>query len=128
MAVRIEEYVLKGREFIGQVATALQKPDDIDHANQVTVSVLHALRNLLTPEESLHLIAQLPLYIKAAYVDGWHYDEEKKSKSRRTIPPQEVEAVFSVLEKYVGVGEMQHVVAQLPAEMKLDAEFQKPKN
>ena len=112
---------------MGQVAEALQKPDDIDHASQVTVSVLHSLRDRLTPEESLHLISQLPIYIKAAYVDGWHYDENKKSQNTKDLHSKEVEAVFSVLKKYISTGEMQRL-SQLPAEMSQpDAEFSNPK-
>jgi uncharacterized protein (DUF2267 family) len=115
MAVRIEEYVLKGREFMGYVAEALQRPDDLDHASQVTVSVLHALRDRLTPEESLHFISQLPIYIKAVYADGWHYDENKRSQNTKDPDPREAEAVFSVLKKYVSAGEMQRALSQFPA-------------
>lgn len=71
MALKVEEYVIKGNEFVALMARHLQDPENLDQASRVTISVLHALRDILTPEQSIHLIAQLPLYIKAAYVDGW---------------------------------------------------------
>lgn len=101
---------------MGQVAEALEKPDDIDHASQVTVTVLHSLRDRLTPEESLHFISQLPIYIKAVYADGWHYHENKKSQNTKDPDPAEAQAVFSVLKKYVSAAEMQHLLSQLPKE------------
>jgi uncharacterized protein (DUF2267 family) len=119
MATRSEEYVYKGKEFVNLVARQLQKPDDVTHAGQVTVTGLHALRDLLTPEESLHLISQLPLYLKAAFVDGWRIDEPHKIKNKKPFPSaSDFDALFSVLKNYVSAGELDHVRAQLPEDLK----------
>jgi uncharacterized protein (DUF2267 family) len=120
MATRSEEYVFKAKEFVNLVAKELQSPDDVQHASDVTLSSFGTLRELLSPEESLHLIAQLPLYVKAAYVNGWHLDEEGKSLSKKsTLPaPSDFHAFLSVLGKYISEGEMHHVITQLPEEFK----------
>jgi uncharacterized protein (DUF2267 family) len=34
-------------------------------------SVLHVLRNRLTPEQAVHLGAQLPLLVRGIFYDGW---------------------------------------------------------
>jgi uncharacterized protein (DUF2267 family) len=119
MATRSEEYVYKAKEFLNQVAKQLGDENDLARASQVTASTFHMLRNLLSPEESLHLIAQLPLYLKAAYVDGWHLDQDKQRAKKYSNPSREdFNAVLCVLKKYVSTGEISDVITQLPAELK----------
>ena len=69
MVVDFENYATKGNEFIRIVALQLEVPRDM--AGRITRAVLHALRNRLSVEESLHFVAQLPMAIKSIYVDGW---------------------------------------------------------
>ena len=69
MVLDFENYATKGNEFIRLVALELEVPRDM--AGRITRSVLRALRNRLSVEESLHFIAQLPMAIKSVYVDGW---------------------------------------------------------
>jgi hypothetical protein len=119
MATRSEEYVFKANEFVRLVAKQLKKPDDIGYASQVTLSALNKLRDSLSPEESLHLIAQLPLYIKAAYVDGWHVDAQGNSTSMAVTEsnPTEFGAFLSVVEGYVSGREMQYIFDRLPKDL-----------
>ena len=117
MATRSEEYVYKGKEFLNQVAKQLGDEHDLHRASQVTGSTFHLLRNLLSPEESLHLIAQLPLYLKAAYVEGWHLDKQN-AKKHSNPSREDFNAMLCVLKKYVSAGEMSDVITQLPAELK----------
>ena len=65
-----DRYAFSGRELIRRIDHALgnQGPE---HAGRVLRCVLHALRSRLTTEESLHVVAQLPMAIKGVYVDGW---------------------------------------------------------
>lgn len=69
MVIDFENYATKGNEFIRLVALELEVPRDM--AGRITRSVLHALRNRLSIEESLHFMAQLPMAVKSLYVDGW---------------------------------------------------------
>jgi uncharacterized protein (DUF2267 family) len=86
MAIRFEEYVLKGNDFVSQVTQHLGNGENESQStSQIITSVLHALRDVLTGEESFHLIAQLPLYIKAAYVDGWA-QPDKSNYSKEDFP------------------------------------------
>lgn len=137
MAIRVEEYVLKGNEFVRHVARELNDAENTDHAARVIVSVLHTLRDMLSPGESLHLISQLPLYIKAAYVDGWKpgtaqtqpgsmadlldqlrsQDEHiaERYLTSDDTAKQEVQAVIRVLKKYLSEGEARNIIARLPS-------------
>ena len=138
MGLKVEEYVIKGNEFINQVATHLERPENTDFAGLITVSVFSTLRDVLTPEESIHLIAQLPLYIKAAYVDGWKISNRaekhntlnifleklREQGSNETVQDfntidakKSFQAVLSVLEKYVSQGEIKQVIGQLSLDL-----------
>jgi uncharacterized protein (DUF2267 family) len=138
MAIRVEEYVLKGNEFVHHVARQMNDAGNTDHASRVIVSVLHTLRDMLTPEESIHLISQVPLYIKAAYVDGWKVNtaQQKQPVTMEAFFDQlraqdehiaekyltdddaarkDVQAVIHVLKKYLSEGEARNILARLPA-------------
>src|SRR5688572_30531694 len=101
-AIKVEEYVYKGREFVLRVAEALQRPEDLVSAGSATVGTFRQLRNILSADESLHLIAQLPVYIKAIYVDDWITGEVAKGNPSE----DHFQAVVSVLKKYVNAGEV----------------------
>jgi uncharacterized protein (DUF2267 family) len=139
MAYNSEKIIQKGNEFLNEIATALGNPDDQDHAYRVLSAVFNALRNRITVEESVHLIAQLPMLIKAFYVDGWKISSNQRSSSTlegflecvkdqnpRTAgrdfgnnedTRKAVEAVIKVLKNYVTEGEINHIKAQLPEEI-----------
>ena len=134
MAIRVEEYVLKGNDFVSLVTRHLGNDDnDPERTSQIITPVLHALRDVLTADESLHLIAQLPLYIKSAYVDGWAVPEPDKSNcsqedffellrkhdgTKRYFNSDEdcqknIHAVFKALGKYTGQNELQRVASRV---------------
>src|SRR5688572_8926471 len=79
--MNFEQYASDANKLLQEVAQELGNPDDLNHAYRVLRSVFHTLREVLTPEESLHLIAQLPLIIKGVYVDGWHIPVKDKIRS-----------------------------------------------
>jgi uncharacterized protein (DUF2267 family) len=137
MALNFQKYVDEGNRFINRLAEALGNASDKDHASRVSVAVLHAIRDRIKPEESMHLIAQLPMMLKAVYVDGWNITrepadaktiEEFLNEVREHAPRSaardfgndqqardNVKAFFSVLRGYVDEGEMADLCAQLPA-------------
>jgi uncharacterized protein (DUF2267 family) len=137
MALNFEVYTQKGNEFINKVAAELGNPEDKDHAARVIQSVLHSMRNIITPEESMHLISQLPMYLKAVYVDGWKLSESTsrirslddflervRQNSQRTAgrdfgdnetAQKNIQAVFRVIKQQVNKGEIEDVKVQLPA-------------
>ena len=71
MALNFENYSQKAYEFVKEVAKALSNAEDTEHAGRVIVPVFHAIRDVITPEESMHLIAQLPQNI----ADLWEVEE-----------------------------------------------------
>lgn len=140
MLLNFQKHEQKATEFLKEVARELGTPEDTGHAGRVLTAVLHALRDKITPEESLHLISQLPLYIKAIYIDGWKLSKtpvrmknlqeflsdvrvqakltaDKDFGADMDSTKTEVEAVFRVIKKHVSEGELKDVKSQLPKEL-----------
>ncbi|MBV6440922.1 MAG: DUF2267 domain-containing protein [Haliscomenobacteraceae bacterium CHB4] len=140
MALHFSKYVQDGEQFIKEVAVAAGDPADVGKASRMLRAVLHAFRNRLTPSESLQLISQFPMLIKAIYVDGWRISDEAKrlrtwgdfleavreEGGRATlndfVTDREVEhaihAVFKVVKSHVSAGEIRDIAATLPEELR----------
>lgn len=139
MSLNFESYAKGGHEFVKRVAAELNTKDT-DRAGRITRCVLHALRNRITVEESFHLIAQLPMAIRAVYVDGWKVNasyvrvkdledflseiiKEDGTASWRDFSGIEdaqnaAWAVFRVLSYYASPGEINNVLGVLPEQLK----------
>jgi uncharacterized protein (DUF2267 family) len=136
MASHFENYAQEGNAFLRKVASQLGDPDDSRHAFRVVQAIFHALRDRITMEESLHLISELPMALKAVYVNNWKFSDkpetyETKSEFFERIkkaditdeidfgsnPEEEVKAVFGVLSENITEGEFRHVKGQLPKEI-----------
>lgn len=141
MSHQLENYAAKGNALLNELAVELGIPGNKKAAARVLRSVLHALRDRITVEESLQLLAQLPMAIKAIYVDGWSLKNSHKytrtidqflfdvirndgiaalddfslSREEATVV---VERVFYVLSRHVSRGEFNDIIAVLPAEIK----------
>jgi uncharacterized protein (DUF2267 family) len=134
-----EAYEQDARKFVDEVAAEINKPDNHHTAMRIMTAVLHTIRDIITVEESLHLIAQLPLYIKGLYVTGWHLGEKKKIKDKddfveqlllanHTTGPHDfgtnekalsnTKAVIKVLKKQLTPGLIEKIVVQFPAGLK----------
>ena len=141
MALNFEKMAAKGNEFVNRLAEHLGDRENRDRAARVLRCVLHALRDRLTVEESLQLMAQLPMAIKAVYVDSWTLrprdkvrtteefslavmQEDGRSAWRDFASIAEAQlasqAVMRTLADYVTAGELHDIIAILPEEMKLD--------
>ncbi len=138
--MNFEKYAEKGNIFLKELAQELGEPENKKKAGRVLKAVLRALRNRLTHEESMHLLAQLPMAIKAVYVDGWklsktpekikHVEEFIEEVMKYDTPRGEVDfkdkdeavkaikAVFRVIKRHVSDGEAQDVEAELPKRLK----------
>jgi uncharacterized protein (DUF2267 family) len=136
--MNFEQYAGDANIFVKEIAGELGDPNDYDSAYRVMRSVFHTMREVLSPEESLHLISQLPLIIKGVYVDGWRLQTQDRIRSMpefieclkdQNQPMSErdfaddqtakraVKSVFGVLKKHVSAGEIQHVINQFPMEL-----------
>lgn len=136
MEHHFEQYVEEGNVFLKKVAEQLDTPDDRQHAFRVVQAVFQALRDRITVEESMHLISELPMILKAVYVNGWKIPKERRDSSTieeflqevlersqtpgrdfGSDPRKEVVAVFRVIREYVSPGEYAHVKGQLTPEI-----------
>jgi uncharacterized protein (DUF2267 family) len=134
-----EEYNNDATKFVKEIAAELGNPEDHPTALRILTSVLHTFRDILTPEESLHLVAQLPLYIKGLYVTNWHIGKKDRIKdisefverlllqNPRTGPVDfgtdekainNVRCVINVLRRHVTPGQIDDMVSQFPSELK----------
>jgi len=134
-----EEHQNDARKFVKEVAIELQKPEDLQGAIRKMTAVFHTIRDMITVQESLHLISQLPLYVKGLYVSDWHLGEKKKIKDKnefvnqlvsqnaRTgvadfgtdeIAIENVKAVVRVLQTHISQGQIDDLAAQFPKELK----------
>ncbi len=140
MSLNFKKYILDGEKFVREVAAELGAPEETDKGGRVLRAVLHALRNRITPQESLQLIAQLPMLVKALYVDGWKISQEAMKlrhagdfiEAVREAGGQglyndfttdnevekAIQAVFRVLKNHVSAGEINDILGILPAEVR----------
>ena len=140
MNLNFEKYARTGTEFVKKVAAELGDPEDTSKASRVLRATLHVLRDQTSPEESIQFISQLPMLIKAIYVDGWkagsnkgrvrHMDdfvaavkEESDSLGNEDFTSQEgcflaTQAVFRVIKEYVSEGEIDDLKRTMPEELR----------
>ena len=141
MSLNFNQYAQEGYTFIKNYARELNLGEDTDKAGRILTSVLHALRDIISPAESLQFIAQLPMFLKAVYVNGWNL-RKKKGKIKRMpefielvrhhdgpaavndfeysdeVAEQYIDTTFIFLRKYVSAGEMEDIRDCLPKDLK----------
>jgi uncharacterized protein (DUF2267 family) len=140
MALHFDKYAHEGNEFIHHLAKELGHQDNIGQTGIILRAVLHAFRDRITVSESLSFAAQLPMFLKAIYMDNWKYKE--KPERIRTMDEfakyveeeqakygeskfnweksttEIIEIVLSTLRKrYLSKGELEDVYAQLPEDI-----------
>jgi uncharacterized protein (DUF2267 family) len=132
--MKFDIYAQEANKFISEVAEELQIKD-IDQAQRITAAVLHTMREILSPEESMHFISQLPMFLKAVYVNGWHLERKNRIRTMEQFIEQlmaenprsanfdfgdtetakaKTKAVFNVIKQHVSVGELKDMIQQFP--------------
>lgn len=131
MSANFEKFAQEGNEFLNELADQLGHPEEKATALIVLRSVFGAIRNSITIAESLDFISQLPMPLKALYVDQWKYREKperinsiedfktrvkleqiKYGESEFNWPEHTdeiIKTVISCLDKYVSEGQMEQV-------------------
>ncbi|MBA4055101.1 MAG: DUF2267 domain-containing protein [Marivirga sp.] len=138
MALDFEKYAIKGHEFLSLLKESLGTEDE-GHATRILRSTFRVFRNHFTFEESLQLLAQLPMAIKSVYVDGWKKGEHKRlhnvddfllevvqedgNSAMRDFNDKEeildsVRAVINTMRVYVSTQEMDQALATLPTQIR----------
>ena len=103
---------------------------DRRHAYSALRAVLHVLRDRLTPEQAVHLGAQLPTLVRGIYYEGWRLagkpaDERQPNEFAALVaaqlPPQfprdglsVAKAVFDLLGKELDPAETAKIIDTLP--------------
>ena len=141
MSLNFEKHAAKGNEVLKELAIELGDQEDKARAGRILRAVLHALRELVPIEEAFQFIAQLPMTLKALYVDGWHYSPTKNRRIKtieeftdevfeqggrsaaEDFPSVEatreaVMAVFRVLRRHVSEGEIEDIQGVMPKQLK----------
>ena len=138
MSLDFEKYASKGNEFVNLVSEDMEVSRN--KAGRIIRSVLHALRNRLSHEESFQLLAQLPMALKAVYVDGWKIKNEFKRLSHlnefldeirkedgglagydfgnNTKATKAVASVFKAISFFITEGEMNDIIDVMPSQLK----------
>lgn len=140
MHTDFDKYAVKGNEFLTKLATNIGDENNLDFAFRILRSTLRVLRKYLTKEESMQLLAQLPIALKGIYVDGWklHIKHSRiktleefandiikedgnaawKDFSNVEEVMQNIKAVVITLAAYVSPNEMEEAFGTMPKEIK----------
>jgi len=112
----------QAQQWVNELAKGLDWNEQ--SAFRLLKSVLHALRDWLTPEEMADLSAQLPTLIRGIYFEGWNPTEPAWERKKRDFvirvrdsfgyePEIDIDnairAVFKLLDRHISHGEIVQV-------------------
>jgi uncharacterized protein (DUF2267 family) len=139
--INFEKFAAEGNEFINQLSRNLGHEEEKGRVGILLRSVLHELRNCLTMAQSLNFISQLPMFLKAIYVEQWKFskkphriktlndfakrvEEEQWRLGEREFEWNQptidlVKTVLNTLHVYVSHGQIEDMLAELPEELKV---------
>jgi uncharacterized protein (DUF2267 family) len=118
--------------WINEIAEAVGT-EDRHEAYRILRAVLHAIRDRITLDESAQLAAQLPELVRGVFYEGWRpsaipmrYDADaflrRIADEALLAGPTEasyaVRAAADVLRRHVSLGEIEDVLANLPADIR----------
>lgn len=139
MSLPFNQYATEANAFFKDYAKQIRMSENPEAALRVFTSIMHALRELISIEESLQLMAQLPMFLKAVYVKGWSGKSKAKARhmeeyidlvrqfngktSVHDLGSNEeaenyIRTTFIVLRKYVSLGELEDIRTELPKDLK----------
>lgn len=131
-SVHLFDHAVAGAaQWLDEVAIALGT-DDHRHARRVLRAVLHAVRDRLEPNEAAQLAAQMPELVRGMYYDGWSPNHRAPRHREaflqgisdaaglhgRTEASFALAATMTVLREHVSSGELDDVLAAMPAELR----------
>jgi uncharacterized protein (DUF2267 family) len=140
MALNFNQYATEANTFLKDYAKELNMEDNPEKAGRILMATLHGLRYMISVEESLQFIAQLPMFLKAVYVNGWSIKKDKR-KIRNIkdfiflvrsfggvtanydfetdeLAEEYINTTFLKLRKYISPGEMDDIKDELPKNLK----------
>jgi len=138
MALNFNQFAVEANTFIKAYNKELNLKDQ-EKAGRILSSILHAFREVISTEESLQLIAQFPMFLKAVYVNGWTIHKKEKIKTMTEfidlvrkyngvtsihdlgsdeLAERYIDVTFIMLRKYISLGEMEDLRTELPKDLK----------
>ena len=128
----IERSAEKTHQWIDELTVELGD-DDRRHAYRALIAVLHTLRDRMPVNETAQLASQLPEFLRGAFYEDWvpaHVPQRYRSRSElldriasgaglagETEASYVLTAVMNVLRRHVSAGEIDDVVAVMPADI-----------
>jgi uncharacterized protein (DUF2267 family) len=126
----IEASTQKTHEWIASIAEAayMEKRD----AYKALRAVLQTMRDRLPMNDAVHFAAQLPMFLRGLFFEGWQPSNVPSAMSREEFlqtvsekivtdhvvdPLRITQIVFSVIMSHVGVGEMEKIKHCFPKDM-----------
>lgn len=140
MPQNFNQFATDANTFLKELAIELNLANEPEKVYRILTAILHALRDLISTEESIQLISQFPMFLKAVYVNrcDTHSNKNKvkttedfilliKEKSGTTaevdFPDDEktelyLSVTFIVLRKFISFGELEDLKSNLPKDLK----------
>lgn len=139
MSLNFNQFAAEANSFIKEYTKELNLKNDTDKAGRILTSILHGLREIISTQESLQLIAQFPMFLKAVYVNGWSSHKRKKVKNMEeflelirdfngvtalhdfkndALAENYISTTFILLRKYISLGELEDIRSELPKDLK----------
>ena len=139
MALNFNKSAAEANAFMKEYTQELNLGGDTEKAGRILSSILHGLREVISTEESLQLIAQFPMFLKAVYVNGWTSRKRPKVKNMvdfidlvrefdgntsindfrsNEVAQSYIDATFILLRRYISLGELEDIRTELPKDLK----------
>ncbi len=140
MALNFNQFAVEANTFLKNYTKELNLDGDVDKAGRILSSILHGLREIISMEESLQLMAQFPMFLKAVYVNGWSSRKRKLKVKNMTdfidlirefdgntsiydfesdeVAESYIISTFILLRQYISLGELEDIRTELPKDLK----------
>ncbi|MCK0109439.1 DUF2267 domain-containing protein [Flavobacteriaceae bacterium S0825] len=139
MALNFNQFAAEANTFLKEYSKEINLATDKEKAGRILSAILHALREVISVEESIQLIAQFPMFLKAVYVNGWTTHKREKVKNMTEfidlcrkysgltsvhdfesdeIAENYIDTTFILLRRYISLGELEDIRSELPKDLK----------
>ena len=139
MSLNFNHFAAEANSFLKEYTKELNLNNDTDSAGRILTSILHGLREIISTQESLQLMAQFPMFLKAIYVNGWSSHQKRKIKHMKEfidlvrdfngvtafhdfendeLADNYIHTTFILLRKYISLGELEDIRSELPKDLK----------
>lgn len=130
--INFEKHIKEAYVWLDQIARKTGTPDRTDWAFSALKGVLHTIRDRTTLEEVFHFSAQLPVFIRGVYFEGYKPSgkpekmnaaefllniRDKMSYSDPINPENALQAVLEILYKHISVGELDDIRGSMPKDI-----------